>query len=282
VITVRNCPRYLSEALLSVLNQSLKPKEVILVDDASTDETPDLLRKLEGRFPIKVVRNEENLERCQSRNRGAAVASADWVCFLDCDDLWDRDHLLSVKETAEALPGAKAFYAPPKGLIDAFGRLLKEKRPPKEDFDRLLFAGRVGYPSGSCFERETFLRLGGYLDRYLMREDWEIFLRYRLAGLRVAFLPRGEYFVREHGSRTSRSRRFLRATLRVYNDYKRALSEDRRSLTLLHAAAQCLRFGRPRCGRRLFFSLLAERPELIKERREVWEVLKRLIGRRRR
>ncbi len=199
IITSHNCREFVKEALRSVFNQVFPPKEVIVVDDASSDGTTELLFNLQRYYPFKLVANEKNRERCQTRNIGAATASSRWVCFLDCDDLWDGENLSLIKEVVEKLKDASAFYAPPKGFIDRRGKVIKLKRSSKEGFEKLLLSGRVGYPSGSCFERETFLKLGGYKDRYLMREDWEIFLRYHLKGLKVAFLPSGGYFIRSAG-----------------------------------------------------------------------------------
>ncbi len=282
VITSHNCKEFVEEALRSVFNQVSPPKEVIVVDDASSDGSVEFLRQLQREYPFRLLVNERNLERCKTRNRGAEASSSDWVCFLDCDDLWTENHLSTVRETVEKIKDARAFYAPPKGFVDRYGKVIKLKKPPGEGFRKLLLTGRVGYPSGSCFERRAFLQSGGYSNRHLMREDWEIFLRYQTGGFKVAFRPSGEYFIREHENRTGKGRKFLKATLRVVNDYKKVLpTEDLRFLKL-HLAVQCLRFGKPQCGRRLFISLLKENPKILTEKREMWEVVKRLIGRRRR
>ncbi len=275
ILTTFNCRRFVENSLKSILNQSYKPFEVIVVDDHSTDGTFEILKNLQKEYDFKLLQNEENLERCQTRNRGVELAKGNYVCFLDCDDLWKENFLENLKKILEREPDA--VYGPPKGFVNAEGKVIKEKKPLKvPKLKRLLFAGRMAYPSGSCFKRETFKRLGGYKDRYLMREDWEIFLRFYVNKAKIELLPLGNYYIREHSNRSSRSRKFLRATLRVFKDYSPKLQKEEKALISLHLAAQCLRFGFPSCGRKLFFETLKGYPKAITFKRELWEVLKRL------
>ncbi len=219
VITSFNCEKFIEKSLRSVFSQTYSPKEVVVIDDASSDRTYPILQRWREKYPnLRVVRNEKNLERCESRNLGVKLSKGKFVCFLDCDDLWFENYLENTLGVING--GYSAVFGLPKVFVNSEGKVKKKKKPPKEGFETLLFEGRIGYPSGSCFERETFLRLGGYLQKYLMREDWEIFLRFYLSGEKVAFIPSHEYAIREHSLRTSRgNKRFLTATLRVYKDY---------------------------------------------------------------
>jgi len=274
ILTTYNCRNFVKDSLKSILNQSFKPFEFIVIDDHSTDGTFELLKNLQKEYTFKLLRNEKNLERCQTRNRGASFAKGDYICFLDCDDIWSGNFLENLKAVLKKKPDA--VYGSPKGFIDENGNVVKEKKPLKvSELKRLLFGGRIGYPSGSCFKRDTFQRLGGYKERYLMREDWEIFLRFHLNGRKVELLPYSNYYIREHSNRSSRSRKFLKATLRVFKDYYSKLQKEEGALISLHLAAQCLRFGFPSCGRKLFFETLKRYPKAITFKREIWEVLKR-------
>ena len=278
VITAYNCERFIENALSSVFSQSYPPKEVIVVDDASRDQTPLILQRWKEKNPsLKVVRNEKNLERCRSRNWSVQLSRGEWVCLLDCDDLWSENYL---KETYEVIKGGNfsALFGLPQTFVNSEGRVIKRKKPPEESFETLLFEGRVGYPSGSCFKRDTFLRLGGYLQKYLMREDWEIFLRFYLGGEPIAFIPSHRYAIREHSLRTSRgNKKFLTATLRVYRDYIERTPLEFKPLMKYHLALQLLRFGKKRWGRKILLSLIKENPLLFKNKRRIWEALKRLL-----
>ena len=86
VIPVFNGAKYLRDTLESVLAQTYRPVEVIVVDDASTDGSSDVAASFG--LPVRVLRNERNRERAWSRNRGVAEARGELIAFLDADDLW--------------------------------------------------------------------------------------------------------------------------------------------------------------------------------------------------
>jgi glycosyltransferase involved in cell wall biosynthesis len=277
VITAYNCEKFIRASLLSVFDQTLKPSQVIVVDNASNDGTDSILRELQKKYGFSLITHSENMERVFSRNEGAKFLKTEYVCFLDCDDFWGETYLESLKSLVEK-EQPDAIYSAPKGFIDKRGKIIKLKKTPKEDFETLLYEGRVGYPTGSCFKRETFLKTGGYSQKYLHREDWEIFLRFHIKGLNIAFKQQGDYFIREHIGRSSRKNpKFLEATLEIFKNYYPLLKGENKALIKYHTAVQCLRFNRKRCGYKLLSELIKENPKIFKKPKRVFEVLKRLI-----
>lgn len=90
VIPCFRCARTIQRAIDSVLQQTQKPAEIILVDDASDDETLSVLRELERQYAswIKVIALNENSGVASARNAGWSVATQLYVAFLDSDDAW--------------------------------------------------------------------------------------------------------------------------------------------------------------------------------------------------
>ncbi|MCD7801400.1 MAG: glycosyltransferase [Clostridiales bacterium] len=86
IIPVYNASAYLEQALDSVLNQSLKDIEVICVDDGSTDSSPDILRRYAKKDSRVRLLHQDNLHAGVARNAGLAVATGEYVHFLDADD----------------------------------------------------------------------------------------------------------------------------------------------------------------------------------------------------
>src|SRR5580700_1874042 len=85
-MSVYNGERFIREAIDSVLSQTLRDWELIVVDDASTDSTRDIL--VEYRDPrIRLLRNETNQKQAVCSNRGIAVASGRYIARLDADDV---------------------------------------------------------------------------------------------------------------------------------------------------------------------------------------------------
>lgn len=90
IVPVFNGERYLAEALASIFAQTHRQLEVIVVDDGSTDATPQVAARFGD--AIRYVR-QDNGGCGSARNRGIAHASGEYVAFLDADDVWDREKL---------------------------------------------------------------------------------------------------------------------------------------------------------------------------------------------
>ncbi len=107
VIPSYNRAHLVARAIISVLDQSLPPAEVIVVDDGSTDDTEQAVRRFGDR--VRYVR-QENGGGARARNRGVEEAGCNWVAFLDSDDVWTRTHLESIALAIGVTKGKAAFY----------------------------------------------------------------------------------------------------------------------------------------------------------------------------
>ena len=88
LICVFNGERYLDKTLLSIKNQTYKNYEIIIVNDASTDNSLSIIRKYNKIFHnYKVINNNKNLGLTKSLNIGAKVAKGEWLARLDADDV---------------------------------------------------------------------------------------------------------------------------------------------------------------------------------------------------
>ena len=102
VVPTRNRSALLALTLRSVLTQRDVDVEVIVVDEASTDDTAAMLDAIADER-IRVIRHGTPCGVASARNRGAADARGEWLAFVDDDDLWAPDKLVQQLETAEAL-----------------------------------------------------------------------------------------------------------------------------------------------------------------------------------
>ncbi|MFL2120882.1 glycosyltransferase family 2 protein [Marinilactibacillus psychrotolerans] len=95
VITpVFNAERYIDKTILSVLNQSYKNLELILVDDCSTDNSKDIILSMQKEDErIKYIKLKENSGAAVARNTGLENATGQYVAFIDSDDLWKKEKL---------------------------------------------------------------------------------------------------------------------------------------------------------------------------------------------
>src|SRR3989338_1917877 len=99
ILPVYNGERYLREAIGSVLSQTYRDWELILVDDASTDNTPKIISELLARDPrIRSIRNPKNINCGPSNNEGIKIARGEWIARIDSDDRYYPGYLQAVFE----------------------------------------------------------------------------------------------------------------------------------------------------------------------------------------
>ncbi|MEJ5172272.1 MAG: glycosyltransferase family 2 protein [Hydrogenothermaceae bacterium] len=273
IIPVYNGEKFIKNAVNSVLNQTFEDFEIVIVDDGSTDKTVEII---ESNFKdildskLRIIKNHKNMERSYSRNIGAENAKGRFVFFLDYDDEWEKDYLT---ESIVELKDNDIVYSFPRTFIDENNKIIRvSKKTIPEDVGKIIFSGQIGYPSASGFRKESFL---GYREDIILREDWEIFIRSYLRGLKIKILDNNKVLMREHRNRTSRNIRMLYSSLKVYEDYRDKVPKEYKADFLFHVADINLRFGNLPTGWKLLFTAIKENPSIILDRRNVLSVLKR-------
>jgi teichuronic acid biosynthesis glycosyltransferase TuaG len=110
IVPAYRCAATVSDSIRSALNGTMRQIEVIAVDDGSGDDTPAVLERLRSEDArVRVIALPENAGVANARNTGVGEAKADWIAFLDSDDLWEADKLFQELETAERT-GASLVY----------------------------------------------------------------------------------------------------------------------------------------------------------------------------
>jgi GT2 family glycosyltransferase len=182
------------------LHVSETPIEVLVVDDASPDETAATLAKVRG---LRLLSNDRNLGFIRSCNAGAQAARAPYLLFLNNDTQvtpgW-LDRLLEtyLEEPDCGIVGSQLVY--PDGRLQEAGALVYNDgeawnvgRFEQRDDPRYLYRRDVDYVSGAALliERALFLRLGGFDTRYepAYCEDMDLAFAVRAAGRRVVYEP---------------------------------------------------------------------------------------------
>lgn len=109
IIPVYNKAPHLSRSIGSVLNQSFKDFELILIDDQSTDGSRELLQTFDDPRISVYYRDTPGPGGYAARNLGIAKAKFPWISFLDADDNWSIDYLLTLKKTIGLFPEIEVF-----------------------------------------------------------------------------------------------------------------------------------------------------------------------------
>ena len=107
-----NCAGYIAETINSIISQTVKEWELIVVDDGSTDTTPLLMKYFRAQDDrIKYLRFNENKGTVHARNAGNAVAESDLILVIDHDDLCSKDRLATTLAHFKKYPDTEIFHA---------------------------------------------------------------------------------------------------------------------------------------------------------------------------
>ncbi len=163
VIPVYNSRDTIRKALLSVVGQSVPPQEVIVVDDGSTDGSPDFVEGLA--LPLVRVVRQANAGPAVARNRGIAESRGEYVCFLDADDWWDEDFLHHITNMIKNHPGA-GIYCTGYWIHRRDGVFLNEHKirvvSPIPDVFRTAAESNLCRISACVMPREAVAAAGGF------------------------------------------------------------------------------------------------------------------------
>jgi len=189
IVPVYNGERYLDAAIKSIFNQDYQPIEVIVVDDGSTDNSADIARAYKE---IQYI-YQPNQGPSAARNTGIAVAQAEFIAFLDADDIWMPSKL--------SLQVSYLCNHPEVGFVVANRRMSIEegvKKPPwyREHLfeqDRVCFG-----PSAVVVRRSVFEKVGLYNPSFRYGESAEWLTRAKDAGIHSAILPETLLVLRVH------------------------------------------------------------------------------------
>lgn len=165
---------FLAEAIKSALGQTHPDITVIVVDDGSTDDTAEVA----GRYPVKLLQ-QENAGLSAARNAGLAIASTNYIAFLDADDLLRPRAVAAGLEAFSQRPDV-AFVAGQHARIAADGRLIRgvERTPLTGDpYLAFLRGNLVGMHAAVLYRRDAVVAAGGFDTSLPACEDYELYLR---------------------------------------------------------------------------------------------------------
>ncbi|HEV2287817.1 MAG TPA: glycosyltransferase [Candidatus Acidoferrales bacterium] len=213
IIPAFNSAAFLPQCLESILQQTQFAHEIILVDDGSTDETSEIIRKY---LPRITYLRKENGGASSARNCGIRTASQEWIAFMDADDIslptrFDRQMKLTEQTGCELVFGDQTVFNDATGASmswfakNSFQQLLKGKVVLENPFEMLLRYGCFVPQSTALVRRNRLLEIGLYDESMTPIEDYDLFVRLsRRFSFAVDFAPL--VLRRIHGGNISHNR----------------------------------------------------------------------------
>lgn len=179
IIPAFNRAKVVGRAVSSVLNQTFKDFECIVVDDGSTDETESVLRKFSDK--IRVIKTA-NGGVSAARNIGSAQAEGTFIAFLDSDDEWKKEKLAKqiryMNETGFRISQTDETWVRNGKFVNKSKKYI---RPSGDIFYNCLEVCAVT-PSSVIMEKELFFEYGGFDESFPVCEDYDLWLRMSVKG----------------------------------------------------------------------------------------------------
>jgi len=186
VIPLYNKASHIAEAIKSILEQTHRPAEIVVVDDGSTDQGGSIVETFSG-AGVRLVR-QSNRGVSSARNRGMREVQSPYVAFLDADDYWLPEHLETIVSLIKEWPSAVLASTSHYIKRDSELYLAKTQLPP--DWSGELTNFFMSYAHGlslvnsstACVSRQALLELGGFPEGVKRGEDVIVWVRLALRG----------------------------------------------------------------------------------------------------
>ena len=214
VMNCYNCDCYLKEAIDSVLSQTYNNWEIIFWDNQSRDNSAEIVKRYSD-SRIKYFYSLNHTVLGEARNLAVEKATGEWICFLDCDDIWMIDKLEKQIDVVVEKKSVGFVYGKMKFLVEETGdrtfmaKSIKKKVYPYRElpsgniFNELLYDCFIPLPS-ALFKRSTYWEVGGIDSSLKVAEDYDLFLK--IAKIEnVAVMKNVSCLYRVHGNNLSHS-----------------------------------------------------------------------------
>jgi len=217
IITTYNYAHTVGVAIDSALAQTYPELEVLVVDNCSTDATPELVERYRTDPRFRYVRNESNIGMVPNHNKGLRESRGEYVVFLSADDFLLPGHVLQSYRFLQDHPEIDVLYAS-TFFVDESGRFIGIRQMSGQPIGAYVggrneFACLFTDGCYMCFptmlmRRDLYERFGE-LDEEIKAADYEIVLRWAANGVRFAYLPEPTCGVRLHSSQQSSPQNYV-------------------------------------------------------------------------
>jgi amylovoran biosynthesis glycosyltransferase AmsB len=182
IIPTYNSSKTIVRSLQSIIDQTLEPYEVIVIDDGSSDYEALKCKVNEFNVPnfnIHLLRNESNLNASVARNRGIDFASGDYIAFMDADDEWENDKLYRYDQEINLYGNQYVYFSQVAVILDGEYKSTRPVKGPiyNQDISEYLFLdGGFIQTSSIIVSRELAAKVK-FDERFRRHQDYDFCLR---------------------------------------------------------------------------------------------------------
>ncbi len=229
----------LKRAVESVLNQTMRPKKVVIVDNGINPVGISFDDSI-----VELIRTAPRIGPSKPRNIGAGHCETEYLAFLDDDDWWKEDYLENTllcfsKKNADVVVGKMERY-------DMSGKLISNKKefPNNYHLQRALFYTNPGFGGiNIAMKRAVFWEIGGFDEKLPSSVDRELGIRFLISGKSMVFEPKSVAFVQEHNAiRVSAHKNLVKSNLCIILKYWKYMTVKEKRLACLRYLKTLRRF----------------------------------------
>lgn len=211
VIPAFNAEKFITKAILCILNQTKKVDEILIIDDCSSDRTCRVVNTLmDENEGIKLIKQSNNQGASSARNRGIHEATGDWIFFLDADDECSENlvetYLAKINEANEDISAIYTAYY----QIDEQSQVISSQLSGKclsatEGFCDILIRNPIISPSGVLVSKKRLYELHGFNTQIKYVEDVDLWVRLLDKDYSIEYIDKPLSFIRRHVNNTTSS-----------------------------------------------------------------------------
>jgi glycosyltransferase involved in cell wall biosynthesis len=217
IVTTYNYAHTVGTAIDSALRQDYPNLEVVVVDNASTDATPELAARYAADPRFRYIRNAENIGMVPNHNKGLREARGSYVLFLSADDFLMPYHISRSYAYLQSHPDIDVLYTTTyfvdeeggfRSMREMSGQPLAAYAGGRNEFAGLMIEGCYMCFPTMLMRRDLYDRFGE-LDEEIKAADYEIVVRWAAAGVRFGYLPEATCAVRLHSNQQSSAKNYV-------------------------------------------------------------------------
>ena len=228
IITTKNRADLLPRAIESVLNQTYKNLELIVVDDGSDDSTPEVIADYQKEHGIILIQNKKSLGACRARNQGIERAQGEFVAGLDDDDEWLPDRILVLLENYD---DAFACITSNDRIVSSKKSLVWHKKQIIS-LEDLLFSNQVG--NQVFVKKEKVIDVGGFDESLAAAQDYDLWIRLckKFGPIKTVRKTLQNIYQIDSGDRISNPKTQFEGYFSIYKKHKKNMDPSQRKYHL--------------------------------------------------
>lgn len=222
IVPSYNHELYITKCIESIINQTYKNIELIVIDDGSTDKSVDILKKLKSMHTFKLIEHKKNLGLSSTKNEGLSIAKGKYIAGCASDDYWElrkiekqvsqmeKDSSIGIcYGKTQAIDTSDTYINGPK-IFKAYSGYV---------FKRLLFSNFIPAPT-VLIRKDVYENVGAY-DPEIKIEDWYMWLKVAKV-YKIDYIDEVVAYYRQHDSNYSKNYlTMLKYDLQIINLWKR-------------------------------------------------------------